>query len=170
MVPKQEVKAKSIFHFDMNLSALVMTKSFRNKRSSLGKRIAKRYPGFRKYRVLMKLDRWLLPAVLMLFLLVGLTGFSVLKLWQATPEDFKPVVKVSWLDYLQSWTLQRRANQDLAVGNPEAASGALAAAIGNDPGNPHLFRLQLDVIRQMPPSLSSGKECALYGSWLLRLT
>ncbi len=170
MVPTQEVKAKNIFHFDINLRALVMTKFFRNKLSSLYKRIAMRSPGFRKYRVLIKLDRWLLPAVLMLFLLVGLTGFSVLKLWRTTPENFKPVVKVSWLDYLQSWALQRRANQDLAANNPEAASGALAAAIGNDPGNPHLFRLQLDVIQQMPPSLSSGKECALYGSWLMHLT
>jgi tetratricopeptide (TPR) repeat protein len=142
----------------------------KSKLCALRDRLAMSNPELVNLYVLFKVDRWILLAISIVFVLVGIVGVSVLKLWRTTPEHFDPVIKVSWLDYIQAWNLERKAQQEIAANNHEAAFGTLSVAIANDPGNADLYRLQLGVIQQRLPSLDLGRECLFYGSWLLGLT
>ncbi len=132
--------------------------------------IRARYPALGKLLHLTKIDRWFIPA-LVLVLLAPLIGvFALLKLWRTSPPGFVPPVHISALDYFQVKAFIRRAQSAEANGNTADAKRAWSHAAANNPGNPELLRNTLRVMSTMPPSDHTAQEIGLYGSWLLRLT
>ncbi|MCB1125599.1 MAG: tetratricopeptide repeat protein [Verrucomicrobiae bacterium] len=114
------------------------------------------------------------------FTIVGLLvlGVAVLlllalpKVWLSTPARFQPAVRVSLLDRVQAWRLERRAEVHLARGEIDEAWRAYAAAVGNDRGDVSRLRRALGVFLESEEG--QGGQWALRGgelaSWLLRLT
>lgn len=58
---------------------------------------------------------------------------SLLKVWRVTPDDFVPVIRVSWLDMVQSRMLANAARDHLAAGRLREAAHAWRGAVANHP-------------------------------------
>ncbi len=74
-----------------------------------------------------------------ILVVLGLLGTSLLKVWRVTPEDFVPVIRVSWLDMVQARTLAIAAREHLAAGRLREAAHSWRGAVANNPVHvPHL--------------------------------
>ena len=89
---------------------------------------------------LLAANPWFRWVCLVVLLLVSLMMLSSLRVWRASPPDFRPVVRVSLFDKAQARSLRRSAIQFEAAGKPDAAAQAWQSAIANEPANPDLFR------------------------------
>jgi hypothetical protein len=58
---------------------------------------------------------------------------SLLKIWRITPDDFVPVIRVSWLDMVQARMLAASAREHLAAGRLREAAHAWRGAVANQP-------------------------------------
>ncbi|MCB1126002.1 MAG: hypothetical protein KDM81_05865, partial [Verrucomicrobiae bacterium] len=92
-------------------------------------------------------------AGILILMLLGVFafGFSVLKLWRTTPTGFRPVVRISLLDYGQAWSLRRSAEKHLAAGQVNEALRAYFNAAQNNLGD-------ITVVRQTLETLVSAGE------------
>lgn len=110
--------------------------------------------------------RW----VVILFLLSVIALALLLpKVWVATPEGFRPQIKISLLDRLQSWNLKRQALAHLRNNQPEAAVKAWRAAWANDPGSAEALRGLLDAIAKTDHPQDHVNIALQGASWLLRM-
>lgn len=62
-----------------------------------------------------------------------LVTVSLLKVWRITPDDFTPVIRISWLDMAQSRMLANSAREHLAAGRLREAAHAWRGAVANHP-------------------------------------
>lgn len=110
--------------------------------------------------------------VIMLLLAVLLVGLSLPKIWRSTPAGFRPVVRISLLDYLQSWSLQRSAEKSLAEGDQKAATRALLSASRNNLGNVALVRRALEALVNSAgiKEETTSQQAANTADWLLLLS
>ncbi|MCB1126567.1 MAG: hypothetical protein KDM81_08735, partial [Verrucomicrobiae bacterium] len=110
--------------------------------------------------------RW----VVILFLLSIISIALLLpKMWVATPEGFRPEVKISLLDRIQSWSLKRKAAAASERGEHGAAAQAWRAAWSNDPGSSEALRGMLQEISVMDRPQEQVNMTLQGSSWLLRL-
>lgn len=110
--------------------------------------------------------RW----VVILFLLAIISLALLLpKMWVATPEGFRPEVKISLLDRIQSWSLKRKAVAATERGEHGAAVQAWRAAWSNDPGSSDALRGMLKAIAEMDRPQEQVNMTLQGASWLLRL-
>ena len=133
-------------------------------------RLIARYPGMARYLFLFRVDRWLIPIVVLAMLLCGGGVASFLKLLPNTPEGFKPAVKVSVFDIFQSKALARSAEKHEQAGHMPAARAAWRGVISNTPGAVEPLRRFLKILQQDEVNLSIARDTFRYGRWLLRLT
>ena len=105
--------------------------------------------------------RWALIATALVFLALGLL---LPKIWITSPQAFLPVIKVSGLDLLQSWSLRRSALRADGDGKPNEALQSWAAAVAADAANPATVRgLLRALVRQSLPDqawLPTGQQQA----------
>jgi len=102
---------------------------------------------------------------------VLLALLSLPKLWLATPDGFRPVVRVSLLDLAQAWSLDRAAQRLAAAGQHRDAQQRWQAAVGNNPANAQLIRNTLEhFLSRSTTGSQPAIEMVLHTGWLLRLT
>lgn len=64
---------------------------------------------------------------------LALTTLSLLKIWRVTPDNFLPVIRISWLDMIQARMLAASAREHLAAGRLREAAHAWRGAVANQP-------------------------------------
>lgn len=108
--------------------------------------------------------------VVLLFLLAAVGGpLFLLKLWRVTPPGVTPVERVSVLDRLQAWSLQRQARAATERGDFEVAKSAWRAALANYPADPEGLREALKVLARTQQPAESASLALGIGGWLLRV-
>ena len=116
-------------------------------------------------------DVWFRLAAITVILVGVLLAAVLPKIWTVTPDGFLPVVRISGLDLVQSWSLRRSAEKLEKQGRLADCMVAWRAAGFNDPGSPELARGPIEaLVRQPKPAkefIGIGVDRAL---WLLRLT
>jgi tetratricopeptide (TPR) repeat protein len=81
----------------------------------------------------MLLTRGVVLGVAGLVLSLLLVTVSLLKVWRITPDDFSPVIRISWLDMVQSRMLAQAAREHLAAGRLRESAHAWRGAVANHP-------------------------------------
>lgn len=140
-------------------------------RQRLKHRLANRFI-YSPFLRLLVFKPWFRVAVLMFLALLVFLSLFLPKIWRQTPAGFHPIVRVSGLDLLQAWSLQRAARRAAAAGLHEQAAYAWRAAIANNPADPELLRGALRTLGQNPnPNRrTDAPQAARQALWLLRLT
>lgn len=110
--------------------------------------------------------RWVV--ILFVMAVVGL-ALLLPKVWPATPEGFRPQMKISLLDKFQAWSLKRKARAQMDRGQPDAAAKTFRAAWSNDPGDESALRGLLDAISKSEQPKEQVNMSLQGASWLLRL-
>ncbi len=113
--------------------------------------------------------RWLRWGLLCMLLILVTVPLGLVKVWTATPLDFNPVVKISLLDKLQSWSLRRAAYKAMDAGRFEDAVHAWHSSIANDPGNQVYQREYFQFLMDEDLQKSKSREAAQNGWWYLKL-
>lgn len=110
--------------------------------------------------------------VIVMLLAVLSFGVSVLKVWRTTPKGFRPVVRISLLDHLQAWSLQRSAEESLAAGDERAAAQAYLSAAQNNLGDVELVRRAIEtMVKAVEPGDRKQTGRAIdTATWLLLLS
>ncbi len=105
-----------------------------------------------------------------LLLLPLVLAAALAKIWRATPAGFRPVVRISCLDWLQARSLERTALDELAKGRVQEGMISYSMAFANNPGNLRLARASLRQIYEkvQPPEFQMMALQRAF--WLLRLT
>ncbi len=92
------------------------------------------------------------------------------KIWEVSPEDFRPRVKISGLDYVQSITLAKTAREHEDAGDYEAALYSWNAAIANYPTQTENLRSAIAAFLELDrPTVKQTRQNINYSLWLLRL-
>ncbi len=119
--------------------------------------------------MLMARSRPFLIVVLGALLVAIATPLLLLKVWRVTPSGFRPLVRVSMLDRLQAWSLERNARAAEARGDFENASLAWRAAAANIPVDYTALRNGLVIIPRLRSPTESASTALTMGSWLIQL-
>ena len=120
-------------------------------------------------RRLLVLNRWFLGALLFVLVLLGGLSLCLFRIWDSTPEGFRPVHRISMVDWLQAKSFLRSARRHLDEGNFAAAVHAWRSAIANDPGNLELCRGFLALLEGGDSQHRYLNEAVEKAFWLLRL-
>ena len=92
------------------------------------------------------------------------------KIWTVTPEDFRPTLKISGLDFIQAWSLARAARQHEVAGDYDAALYSWEVAISNYPTKvPNLRSAIASYQKLEQPDPKQIARNINYSLWLLRL-
>ena len=92
------------------------------------------------------------------------------KVWEVSPEDFKPKIKISGLDFLQAKTLAKTAREHESQGDYEAALYSWNVALSNHPTNTENLRSAISAFLEIErPSPKQVSQNINYSIWLLRL-
>ena len=92
------------------------------------------------------------------------------KIWTITPEDFTPKIKVSGIDFIQSWALARTARQQEIEGDFDAALYSWEVAISNYPTKTENLRSAIaSFLKLDQPSDRQSSRNLNYSIWLLKL-
>jgi len=149
----------------------------RNKRRKKSKifrwlqRVFMHYPAVLQFLWVVSIDRFLIVALLFSVLVIGITVSFIPKIWTTTPEDFNPVVKVSLLDRVQAWSLQRSAREYQAAGNFREAAYAWESALANDLANVAAHQGHLETLLELDDSFERRVVLLQTSvSWLAKLT
>lgn len=113
--------------------------------------------------------RFLLAAMILLPIAIG--GVLLIpKIWKITPEDFRPAIKVSGLDFLQSWALARSAREYEANEDYDQALYSWHVAVANIPTNIENLRSAIGTFLKVDrPESKEVQQNVNYSIWLLRL-
>ena len=125
--------------------------------------------GWTQLLTLALMDRWLLPTIAGLILLLAGTLSLFLKIIPSTPPGLEPTISISVLDYIQAWSFRRQAHRHESAGDPAAARLAWKGVVDNNPGDEQAIQNFLLNFPYATPSLSLGKEAQRYSEWLLAL-
>lgn len=102
---------------------------------------------------------------------VLLFGVSLLKVWRTTPPGFEPETRVSWVDMLQAWSLERTARDLAAQGRNEEAVRSWLIASANNKGDPGILRRLIHFTTELDHLRPEWAGAVFTQSgWLLRLT
>ena len=112
---------------------------------------------------------WFRLAVLGMLLAAMVVAVMLPKFWQTTPPDFRPEVKISLLDRLQSWSLRRTATISAANGDIRGSFLAWRAAWANNMADLRSIRGLLEVIPRLGDPDQSMGAAATAGGWMYRL-
>jgi hypothetical protein len=119
---------------------------------------------------LLVMSPWFAATLILFLALAGLGALGFPKIWVTSPPGFRPLVRVSLLDRVQAWALQRNALQMQAAGDQTGANKAWASAIANNPANVALLRRSLVHVAQARwESRISENELFSRIGWLFRL-
>jgi len=103
-------------------------------------------------------------------LIIAAAGLFLPKIWRSTPAGFEPVIRVSWLDYAQAWSLKRTAQRQGLAGDYAGANYSWQSAVANNAADPEavrgLLRNLIAADRTDRRSLRLGVSQTL---WLIRL-
>jgi hypothetical protein len=113
---------------------------------------------------------WFRMAFLAFVILVVFLALFLPKIWRTSPPGFKPVIRVSGLDKLQAWSLQRTATRASAAGRSTEAAYAWQAAVQHNPADPDLLRGALRHSLQNEINARNMSVAMSQSTWLLRLT
>lgn len=112
--------------------------------------------------------RWALGGLILVCLIIGIMP---LKVWTTSDPGFTPVVKVSGLDLLQTWSLARTAVKQEQAGRIPEAIQAWTSAVANNPADVKVVRGLVDLLgrneRLERRWVGTGVG---YAYWLLQLT
>ncbi len=113
--------------------------------------------------------KFLIAAAILTPLAIG--GILLIpKIWEVSPEEFRPRVKISGLDFIQSLTLSRTARQHEAEGDYESALYSWHAAIANYPTKTDNLRSAIASFLELDrPTPKQVQQNINYSLWLLRL-
>lgn len=133
-------------------------------------RLAGKLAEYPLLRVLL-FEFWFRVAFVLFVLLVIFMSLFLPKIWRTAPPDFLPVVRVSGLDMLQSWSLRRTASALQQEKKYEEAAQSWQMAVVNNAGDPQNFegaiRNLLENPQPQPRLVDRGLGHCL---WLMRLT
>jgi predicted Zn-dependent protease len=115
-------------------------------------------------------ERWFRLAFLAFALVFVFLALFLPKIWRTSRTGFMPVVKVSGLDLVQAWSLQRTARKAMAAGKFDEANYAWQAALANNRADPALVRGALGCVMEDPGRPKNGDQAIREAFWLLRLT
>lgn len=115
------------------------------------------------------------PLFGLIVLVIGGAVLAVLlalpKVWRTTPDGFRPIIRISLLDYAQAWSLRRTAERARTAGNIEEELRARFSAAANNPGNPALLREALQsYVRTADVQGLAPDRAANAAAMLLRLS
>ena len=115
-------------------------------------------------------DTWILPIIA--FAAIGLVALalSFIRLWTVTPDWVTPKVKISLIDYAQSWALERSAAKSELENNTFQALAAWRKATANNPGKHQSILGVMRNLRINSPSIESGRLAPVYGNWFMQIT
>ncbi len=103
------------------------------------------------------------------FMLLITFGVSLMlpKVWTVSPEGYSPVSKVSGLDFIQAWSLQRQALKLESENQLEQAAASWNACIANRPFHSPALRKALKTFAQLPdPDWRQVLQVRYYGQML----
>ena len=98
------------------------------------------------------------------------TVVSVLKIWPSTPPWIAQEVRISFIDWLQSEGLARRAREMDQRMDGDSKYLYWRAAIGNNPGSSTLNREYLEALIEQDTDREYWSDAMRTGMWLLRLS
>ena len=81
---------------------------------------------------------------------LGCVGFAIImalylpKIWRTSPQGFMPVIRISWLDMTQCWSLKRSARQAMTAGDFENAEHSWQMAVAQNPADVSAVQGYLD--------------------------
>jgi len=96
------------------------------------RRLAQKLRDYPLIRLLL-FKRWFRLAFIGFVFLVLFLALFLPKMWVVTPRGFDPKIKISGLDLVQAWSLQRTAWRATTAGQYELADHAWQAAVANNP-------------------------------------
>ncbi|MBM3880068.1 MAG: hypothetical protein FJ387_10170 [Verrucomicrobia bacterium] len=107
-----------------------------------------------------------------LSLCLGAVAVAVLlpRVWRSTPPGFAPEVRISLLDRVQGWRLERQARHAEGAGDHRAALSCWRSAWGNDPGNADWLRHTLRAMARCDAPADLADLATEAAGWLLRLS
>ena len=114
--------------------------------------------------------RWFKWGLLLMLLMILSLPISLIKYHRVTPDGFKPVVKISFLDVIQSWSLRRSALKMMAEDKFDDSVHAWHSSIANHPGNMEYMREYFHFLMDHDLRRSKSKDAAQNGMWFLRIT
>lgn len=108
------------------------------------------------------------------FCLIGLIIFSLSlllpKVWKVSPAGYQPISRISGLDYLQAWSLKRRAMHHASEKQFDLAVSSWGACIANRPFDAVSIRESLAIFSQLRnPTLRHVLQVRYYGQMLTAL-
>lgn len=133
------------------------------------KLLAERFRNFPLLRLLI-LKTWFRIAFLLLVGAVLTIALLLPKIWRVTPKDFLPVIRISLLDRLQSWSLQRSARRAMADNRFDDALYSWKSAVANNPADTRAISSMLRTVLQSGASPGNASLAVGQSLWLLRLT
>ena len=114
--------------------------------------------------------RWFKWGLLLMLLMILSLPISLIKYHRVTPDGFKPVIKISFLDFIQSWSLRRGALKMMAEDKFDDSVHAWHSSIANHPGNMEYMREYFRFLMDHDLRRSKSKDAAQNGMWFLRIT
>lgn len=114
--------------------------------------------------------RWFKWGLLLMLLIILSLPVTLIKFRRVTPEGFNPVVKISFLDVIQSWSLRRSALKMMAEDKFDDSVHAWHSSIANHPGNLDYMREYFHFLMEHDLRKSKSKDAAQNGMWFLRIT
>ncbi len=114
--------------------------------------------------------RWFKWGLLLMLLIILSLPTILIKYRKVTPEGFNPVVKISFLDVIQSWSLRRSALKMMEEDKFDDSVHAWHSSIANHPGNLEYMREYFHFLMEHDLRKSKAKDAAQNGMWFLRIT
>lgn len=108
-----------------------------------------------------------LVAMIALFVCGGGVAVMVPKVWNAAPPHFSRTIRVSLLDYVQTWNLRRTAMKEKAAGHWEEALVGWRSAIVNNLADAPSHRGVLETLQDAPWVRAKNLNLALFSAEIL---
>lgn len=107
--------------------------------------------------------------VVLLFVLGAVaTPLMLLKIWRVSSAGQARVTRISTVDYLQAWSLKRKARAAAERGDSQNAFLAWRAAAANNPSDLDALRGGLGAIQRSSTPAEQASSALSMGAWLLR--
>ncbi len=115
-------------------------------------------------------EPWFRAVVVCFFFFLLFLGLFLPKIWRASPKGFLPIIKVSGLDIVQAWSLERTALKATTAGQFEEAHYAWKAAAAKNQADAELFRGGIRTILKDARRSHNARDALRQSLWLLKLT
>ncbi len=107
--------------------------------------------------------------VLAFVLLMIAVPLMIFRIWRVSPGGEGRVVRISTLDYLQAWSLKRKAQAAVERQDYPNALLAWRAAAANNPSDGEALRGGLQAIQRIAAAPEQASSALTMGAWLLRV-